>query len=125
HPRPAPRGYPGPVAVAIGSPVHNCHVREPNGPILRHLAPTTVVVKVFVANHVIGNVAAGDGMLFAVVALAAPAIEIVVAVSTFHISVQRIGAGEKSLLARMNGVGGATAGHFAGALGNIDNCGVP
>src|SRR5579859_1512161 len=124
HPRPAPRRDPGPVAVAIGRPVNNGNVREPDRAVFRHLAPAAVVVEVFVADHVIGNVAARHRVLFAVIALATPAIEIVVALQIFYVRIQRIGAGENALLARMNRVGRAAAGHFARALGNVDNGGV-
>src|SRR6266478_5110591 len=121
HPRPTPRRNPCPVAVAIRRPSNHGNVREPDRAVFRNLAPAAVIVEVFIADHVIGNVAARDCVFFAVIALAAPAIEIVVTIRALHVCIQRISSGENALVTGMNRVGRAAAGHFARAFGHIDN----
>src|SRR5262249_54938361 len=49
NPRVAPRVNVNPVAIAIRSPAHNSRVREPDGSILRSVAPASVLIQVFVA----------------------------------------------------------------------------
>src|SRR5215469_1622648 len=56
-PRVAPRIDISPVPVAIRRPAYDRRVWEPNGSVSWHRPPSTVFVEVFVADHIVGNVA--------------------------------------------------------------------
>src|SRR5262249_29421360 len=51
NPRPAPGIDPGPVTVAIGSPIRNNSGRHPHGSISGDYAPATVTIQIFVSDH--------------------------------------------------------------------------
>jgi hypothetical protein len=67
--------------------------RKPYGAILRNASPLAVIIEVFVADHVAGDVARGLGMLFAIVTGNAPLVKSVRALGASHIERQRIRAG--------------------------------
>src|ERR1700752_3996752 len=99
HPGPTPRSDPDPVTEAVRSPANDGNVGEPHGAVLRHGAPTAVVVEIFVAGYIVGNIAASDAVIFVKVALIAPGIEVVGIRERHNIGVQRVRSGEITLLA--------------------------
>ena len=88
NPGPAPRRNPCPVAVAIGCPCHNGGMREPHGAVFGNLAPATVIVEIFVADDVIGNVAAGRGVIFTVIATITPAVKVIFVGEWFNVGIR-------------------------------------
>src|SRR5262249_41974393 len=104
HPGPAPRRNPGPVAVTVRGPANDRDMWEPHRPVVGHRPPTTVVVQVLVADHVVRNVAARHRVLFTQVTLATPAVKIVFARHRLNVRVQRIGAVKDALIAWMQGI---------------------
>ncbi len=58
-PRPAPRGNPNPMAVAIGCPADDRGVRKPDPAVFGYRAPATVVIKVFVTDGIRGDIPRG------------------------------------------------------------------
>ena len=112
------------MAIAIRSPTHHGDMGEPDSAVVGNGTPAAVVIEVFVANHIFGNVALGNGVIFAKVALVTPGIEIVFAGERFDVSVERINTGEDTLLTGMEGVGRAAAGDFTFAIADVNDGGV-
>src|SRR5260221_205282 len=79
HPGPAPAAQKDPVTVAIWSPAHDDGAWPPARAVARHIAPVAVVVEIFITGHFARNVVRRVGMIFTVVAIEGPAIEIVAA----------------------------------------------
>src|SRR5262249_49485645 len=75
NPGPAPRAYPTPVAVAVGSPAcfYNCGI--PDVAVLGNFIPRAVIIEIRVAGNVARNVLRGNRVVFLQVAVVSPAIE--------------------------------------------------
>ncbi len=118
HPSPAPGRNPNPVAIAVRRPTNDGGVWKPNRAVFGHLAPTAVVIEVFVADDIGRDVARGLRAILAAVAITAPVVEVVVIAETLNVGVELIGAGKRAGFPRMNGVSGAAAGDFAFPIAN-------
>src|SRR5258707_4666914 len=93
YPGPAPGRNPHPVAIAIRRPTDDGGMGEPNGAVLGHRAPATVVVEVFVTNNIGRNVARGLRAIFAAVAVTAPVVEGVAGIArSLNVRGQVVGA---------------------------------
>ncbi len=102
------------MAVMVGSPADNRYARKPDSAIVLRLTPAAVVVEVFIADDVRGDVASGHRVLDAAVALGTPVVKIIAGVvPRLNVSVDLVGASESADFARMDGVSGATAGDFS------------
>src|SRR5208283_4803643 len=123
-PGPAPGSDVSPVAVAIGGPANNRRMRKPNGAVVGNGAPATVLVQIFVADDIVGDVAAGNGVIFVEIALIAPAIEIIRIGKTLDVRIKSVRTGKEALLARVDGVSGAAAGDLALPIANANDGGV-
>src|SRR5262249_21620385 len=75
YPRPAPRAYIAPVAVAVRRPVGRNIVGCPNVAVLRILLPSAVVVEVAVADHIAVHVARGNRVVLSKIALFGPLVQ--------------------------------------------------
>src|ERR1700737_3282847 len=101
NPRPSPWLDPDPMSVAVGSPA-SCDMRgKPHGAILRNASPLAVIVKIFVADDVAGNVTSGLGAFFAVITRTAPIVESIQTSGMSHIERQRIRAGDARAFTRV------------------------
>src|ERR1017187_3392770 len=76
-PGPAPRSDKDPVTEAIRSPSYDDGARAPAGTVTGHIAPVAVFVEIFIAGHFARNIIRGVGVIFAIVAIEGPAIEII------------------------------------------------
>ena len=115
-PGPAPGVDPGPMAVAIRRPARGHAVRRPDVAVARIDTPGAIAVEVFVADDFARDIARRDRALAAAVALARPAVQIVVAPRRQRLVVGQAGAVEAIGAARIDGVGSAIAidlGHAA------------
>src|SRR4029077_3802666 len=97
-PGPAPRLDPDPMSIVIGSPTGG-NRRNPNRTVLTHRAPGAVLVEFVGADHVGGNILVGAGVIFAVIAHAAPIVEAVESRRAGHLILHGSGAGEGGLAA--------------------------
>src|SRR5438270_9627810 len=102
YPSPAPGRNPHPVAVAIRRPTDDGGVGEPNGAVLGHRAPASVVVEVFITNDIGRNIARGLRAIFAAVAVTAPMIEVVIVIAeSLNVGVELVGPGKRAGFPRM------------------------
>ena len=113
------------MAIAVWRPVCDGRARDPHVAISPSRTPRAVLVQVFVANHVAGNVTCGLGALFAAIAVTAPIIEIIVAGNRVDIGNKLVCAGKNSALVRVDRKCLASAGHFAFPRADRHNGGVP
>src|SRR5690349_13992925 len=110
----------GPMAVAIWSPAHNRGVREPHRAVLGSVAPPSVVIQVFVADRIFGNVAAGNRMIFAAVTFIAPGIKVIVSLQPLDVRVQLVRTREVATFTLMEIERLAAPGHAAFAVAHLD-----
>ena len=103
-PGPAPGIDPGPVPVAVGRPARGDASRCPDIAIVGVDAPTAVGVEVFVADDFARDIACRHRALAAPVALARPAVQVVVATRRQGFVVGQIAAVEAVGAARIDGV---------------------
>src|SRR5690242_16005430 len=102
------------MAVAIWSPANNSGMRKPNGAVFRDGAPAAVIVKVFVTDHVRGDVTGRSGMVGVTIAVGAPAVKVIVVIAeALDIGVELIGTGKRAGLASMNGIGRTASRDFS------------
>jgi len=101
------------VAVAIGGPADDGHMWKPNGAVVGNRAPAAVVVQIFVADDIVGDVAGSNDVVFVEIALIAPVIEIIRIGNALDVRIESVRAGKGALLARVDGVSGATAVDFS------------
>ena len=93
------------MAVAIGSPAHDGGVRKPNGAIFGNGAPAAVLVEIFVTNHIRRDVAGRLRVIFAAVAVTAPAVEVIVVIAeTLNVGVELVDPGERPSFPRVNSI---------------------
>src|SRR5260370_2819 len=119
NPGPAPGRNPHPVAIAIRRPTDDGGVGEPNGAVLGHRGPATVVVEIFIANHIGRDVARGLRAVFAAVAVTRPTVEVVIVIAeSLNVGVELVGTGKRAGFPSMNGISGATTGDFAFTVAN-------
>src|SRR5260370_39784564 len=95
-------------------------MRKPDSAVFGLGTPSAVVVEIFVANHVVGNIAASRRMFRTKFSFTAPVIEIIFVGQRLDVSIKRIRTGEIPLFIRVNGGGRSTAGDFALALTHGD-----
>src|SRR5580658_10699171 len=76
-PGPAPGPEVDPVTEAIRSPTRHDGARPPTHTVAGNVTPVAVVVQIFVAGHLAGNIIRGVGVFFLTVAIERPAIEII------------------------------------------------
>src|SRR6516162_9194915 len=95
-------------------------MRKPHRAILRHGAPAPVIVEILITDYVFRDIAFGDGVVFAKVALVTPRIEIVFTGNRLDVGIERIRTGEEALLFGMNGISRTAAGDFALALSDAN-----
>ncbi|PYU39418.1 MAG: hypothetical protein DMG53_24570 [Acidobacteria bacterium] len=125
YPSPAPGRNPHPVAVAIRRPTDNDGVGEPNGAVLGHRAPASVVVEVFVANHIGRDVARGLRAIFAAVAVTAPVVEVVIVIAeSLNVGIKLVGAGKRAGFSRMNGISRAATCDFSFTVAHNNESGI-
>ena len=85
------------MSIVIGSPTRG-NRRNPNRTVLTHRAPSAVLVEFVGADHVGGNILVGAGVIFAVIAHAAPVIETIEAGCAGHLILHGSAAGEGGLV---------------------------
>ena len=125
HPGPAPRRNPNPMAVAIRRPANDDRVREPNGSIFRNGAPAAIFIEIFIADHVIRNVARRSGTVGAAIAVEAPLIKIVrILKPLLDVGVQLIGSVEHAFFVCTDVISGTAPGDFSLTVANGDHGGV-
>src|SRR5260370_37368230 len=81
-------------------------------------SPLAIIIEVFVADDITGNIASGPGMLLAFVTGLAPVVESVRPLGTSHIESQRIRAGNTRIFTRVQMEVAAAAGGLAFSLAN-------
>ena len=85
------------MAIAIRRPTNDRSVWKPNRAVLRHGAPATVVVQVFIANHIGRDVARRLRTIFTAVAVRTEAIEVVAIVAkALDVGVQLVDTGKRA-----------------------------
>src|SRR6266436_2491736 len=125
YPCPAPGRNPHPVAVAIGRPADDSRVWKPNRAVLGHLAPASVFVEIFIANHVGRDIAGGFRVILAAVTVTAPVVEVVIVIAeSLNVGVELVDSGKRAGFSRMNGVSGTAAGDFALTVADNDEGGI-
>src|SRR5258708_18141784 len=111
----------GPVTVVIRRPARNPCPREPNHSVFARIAPSAVVVEIFIADNVVGNITGGNRAVFVTVAVGGPVIKIVVtSAKTFHVRVELVGAGETAGLPALKVVCRAASGLFSLAIADLN-----
>src|SRR6266852_6148244 len=92
---------------------------KPNGAIISRGAPATVVVEVFIANHIRRDVARGMRAIFAAIAVTSPAVEIVIVIAeALNVGVELVDPGKRAGFPRMNGIRRTATGNFAFTVAN-------
>src|SRR5262249_54235367 len=124
HPGPAPGRDPHPVAVAVRRPSGDRGVREPHRAVFGNRPPAAVFIEILVAHHVVRHVAGRLRALPPRIAVAAPAVEIVVARIAFDVGAQLVGAFKRRGLSGVNRIGGTAAGNLALPVADVDDRGV-
>ena len=79
NPSPAPGVDPGPMAVAVGRPARGHARRRPDRTVARIDTPGAIGVEVFITDDLARNMARGDRAVATAVALARPAVKVVIA----------------------------------------------
>jgi hypothetical protein len=87
------------------------------------IAPVAIVIEIFVAYDVVGQILSRTGTFIAMIATVAPGIKLIGVVVIFNVGVQRIGAAKCSSLSGVDGVGLTVAGRLALSIARTD-CGV-
>ena len=120
HPGPTPRCDPNPMSVAVRRPSDGDTRGEPHISIIGGVSPLAIVIEVVIADNVARDVAGGLGVLFAIVAAAAPGVKFVATAGSPAVIGQRVRAAESCAVAGVHVVVGAAAGGFtfSGAHGN-------
>jgi hypothetical protein len=77
NPGPSPGRNIGPMTVTIRRPITGHTARLPNISVFRIISPTTVVVEILVAGHILRNVLATTSLVFALIARLRPPAEII------------------------------------------------
>ena len=85
------------MAVTVGGPANDGHMRKPNGAVVGNRAPAAVVVQIFVADDILGDVAAGNGVIFVEIALIAPVIEIIRIGKGLDVCIESVRTGKERL----------------------------
>jgi len=98
---------------------------KPNGAVVGNRAPAAVVVQIFVADDIVGDVAGSNDVVFVEIALIAPVIEIIRIRQRPRSSASRVSVPEKEPCLGPGGrVSGATAVDFSFPIANADDSGV-
>ena len=103
-PRPAPGVNPGPVAVAIRSPVGGHVVRRPDAAVRPVGTPSAIGIEVFVADHFRGYIACGLRIVATAVAIRRPMVQVVIAPPVQCFIVRQSGAVKPIALPRGYGI---------------------
>src|SRR5207253_4096359 len=119
-PSPAPALDPHPVPISIRSPAGR-DGRHPDGAVGRHFTPGSVVVEIFSADHIGRNITRGIGVIFALIADAAPVVRSVAAGIVVDLVSQGRPAGEARHVITFYFHGAALSGSFAFATPNRDH----
>src|SRR5207245_563706 len=120
NPSPAPGLDPHPVPIMIRSPAGR-DGRHPDGAVGRHFTPGVVVVEIFRSDDVGRNIARGIGVIFALIADAAPVVKAVAAGIVVDLVSQGCAAGEARHVIAFYFHGAALSGSFAFAMPNSDH----
>ena len=113
------------MTIAIRRPTDDGGVGEPNGAVLGHRAPASVVVEVFVSDDIGRNIARGLRAIFAAVAVTAPVVEVVgVIAESLNVGVELVDPGKRAGFAGMNGISGAPTGDFAFTFADNNDGGI-
>src|SRR6185312_7580972 len=105
YPGPAPGVHPRPMPLLVRGPIGGHAIRYPDVAVARLGAPSAVAIEVLVADYVARDIARGCRIVAAVIAIACPAVEVVVRRSNGLI-VAQVGTREAIALARIDHVGG-------------------
>ncbi len=112
YPGPAPRINPGPMAIAVRSPI-GCHMgRRPDVAVVGIGTPGAVGIEVFVTHHFGRHVTRGRRIIAATITFSSPAIQIVFTPRPETIIVGQVGAVEAISLMRIDRIRCAVAVHF-------------
>jgi hypothetical protein len=114
------------MSVVIRRPVRLLNARIPNVAVLWRIAPVSVVVQIFIPNHILRNILSGPRMFPTTVAVRAPGIKLVViGVEILYVRVQLIGSREHCVVMGTNGIRRAAARNLAFSVANSNGSGVP
>ena len=112
YPSPAPGIDPGPMTVAIRSPVGGHACRRPHVAVVPIGAPSAVRIKVLIADHFARHITCGRRILAAAIAVASPVVQIVVVPRCEGLIVREAGAVEAISLLRIDRIRSTVAVHF-------------
>ena len=111
-PRPTPRIHPRPMSAMVGSPTHSHGARLPYHPVGRHVGPHTVLIQVFVADHLARNITRRNAAGFPPLAVHAPLVEHVRARRRIDFLRNGVHSRQTRALPRPYREGRASTGHF-------------
>ena len=108
------------MAVAIGGPAGDNRARHPDWTVVGHGAPSAIVIEIFITDYIRRNVAGGGGVILVIVAVTAPAIEVIVTTEAVKVGGELISSSERGVLIGMHGEGLTATRHFAFAAPDGD-----
>jgi hypothetical protein len=114
-----------PMAIVIRRPVRDFNTWIPYVAIFRRIAPVSVVVQIFIPDHVLRNILSRPGMFPSAVTVGAPRVKLVVIrVEVLHVSAQLIRSRKNRVVMRANGIRRSPAGDLAFPVANSDRGGI-
>src|SRR6266567_3459857 len=120
HPGPAPGPNIDPVTEAVRSPSHGDGARAPARTVSGYITPVAVLVEVFIAGYFARNIICGIGVVFAIVTVEGPAVEIIAIGNLAEIVVDvLLVAGKSCGLACDHGIGKSAARNSTAAVPDV------
>jgi hypothetical protein len=121
NPRISPRLDIRPVAVVIRCPVRGFNAWVPHMSILRRIAPVSVVVQVFISDHILRDILSRPRMFKSAVSVGAPRVKLVVIrAQILHIRIQLICSRKHRIVMAANGIRRAPTGNLPFTVANPD-----
>jgi hypothetical protein len=119
----SPRFDISPVAIVIRRPVRHFNTRVPHMAVFRRIAPVSVVVQIFIPDHILRNILSRPRVFPSAVSIRAPRVKLVVIrAEVLHIGAQLIGSRKYRVVMRANGIRRSAAGNLPFPVANPYRC---
>src|ERR1700722_7295581 len=124
HPRPTPWSNVCPMSIAIWRPIRSDSVRNPHMAILPIVAPRTMIVEIFVTDHIRRNIPRRFEPVFTPVAFHGPFLKVIGLRQWLLVVAHLVRSGESVLLTGTSVISLATRSYFSRAAFNVHRAGV-